>query len=92
MDWMMRTRDYLTTHFGADFCTMGVLDESEGRYVRRDKILNKFLVRHLKLTLKLEVTNGEIGRFLYERCRDLLQASDFWTSGRGQVVFFYGWG
>ena len=82
--------NYLSENQGAQFTELNIQDESEGKYVKGNKILNKFWVRHLKTTLSLKESTGEIGNYLYRFCH-LLEATNFWTNQKSQKVFWYSW-
>ena len=85
--------DFLQQHQGRDFTSIGVTDESQGRWVQPGRILNKHLVRHIKTALKVQSTTGDIGAFVYHdaRCQKLLTGQDFWFSKKGQRCFWYAW-
>jgi len=86
-----KIRSYLKRNNGKYFTTLGIFDESLGRWVKNFKILNKHFVRHLKVELELKESSGQIAKFLYHDCKDLIDAHGFWTNHQDQKVFYYSW-
>jgi hypothetical protein len=85
--------DYLSLNKGKAFDSLNVLDESGGRWVQSTQLLNKHLVRHLKTSLPLDSSTGDIGSFIYHdvRCKKLLVAQDFFHNKSGSRCFWYAW-
>lgn len=86
-----KIREFLHERQGSPFDILGIPDESNGRWVRDDQILNKFLVRFLKINIAPSYSTGEIGKYLYTHCSDLLTSHSFWRTQKGQVCFMYSW-
>lgn len=86
-----RIRAFLKKNSGQSFTKLGVKDESNGKWVRENEILNINLVRHLKQFVVPAMATGVIGEFLYHDCRDLLNANRFWTTKKERIAFWYSW-
>ena len=86
-------RNYLRVNSGKPFDHLGLDDESLGKFVKKNRVLNKFFIRHLKKHIAPCMDTGEIASFVYRdiECRKIIEASGFWTTRRRDVVFWYSW-
>lgn len=84
-------RKFLKRNFGKPFTDISIIDESGGRYLKDDKVVNSFLVRYIKINIAKTLNTGEIGKYLYDDCKEFLYAHDFWTTKRQRVAFWYSW-
>ena len=86
-----KIKQFLKKNIGKPFTSLGIFDESDGTYLQDDKVVNSFLVRFIKTNIAQNITTSEIGKYLYNKCNDILHAHDFWTTKRKRVAFWYSW-
>jgi len=86
-----KIRSFLQEYYGRSFTEFITEDESVGRWVKNDKVVNSFLVRYLKCHIVPEMETGMIGDFLYRDCSDIIRSYDHWTTKEGKNTFWYAW-
>lgn len=91
MSELAAIRTFLQKNSGVSFTELGIQDESEGKWVKDDQVLNRYLARFIKVKVAPNASTGDIGDYLYHQCEDLLEHCGFWTTKKGKTAFWYSW-